>query len=121
MIYRGSHLGILDNTGVRRVSVLQVYRHCRARVGDIVLSVIRRKKKLKKYVKRKINYVFLISRKSSIFRVRGFYYLCLIKNAGIVLVPDREKILGTRHRGFLTLESRRRAFVQLVRSTRIII
>jgi ribosomal protein L14 len=121
MVVKGTQIGILDNTGIRRVKVLQVYRHRCACVGDILLSVIRKKKRVKKYVKRKIHYVFLVTRKAPLFRSRGFYYVRLLRNAGLVLVPDREKILGTRHRGFLTLESRRRAFVQLIRSVRLIV
>jgi ribosomal protein L14 len=121
MVYKGSCIGILDNTGIKTVKILQVYSYSNARVGDILLAVLRKKKKLKLYVKKKIHFIFLLSRKKSIFRKKGFYYLRLLKNLGLVLAPDKEKILGSRHNGFLTFESKKLAFTQLLRTCRCLV
>jgi len=121
MIFKSTQIGIADNTGVRSVKVLQVYRYPQARVGDFLLAVLRKKKKLKKYVKQKIHFVFLFSRRTRLFRARGAYFLKLVYNRAVILTPDKEKFLGTRHRAFLTLESRKKAFVQLIKSCRVIV
>jgi ribosomal protein L14 len=121
MVYKHSILPIIDNTGIRKVKVIQVYRHKRALPGDIVLTTIRTKRRVKKYVKKKINNVFVIGVKRMLYRARGAYFLRLVRNQGIVLGADNEKILGTRHRSFLTFESKRTAFVQLLRSTRVVV
>ena len=121
MIYKGSKIGVLDNTGIKKLKVLQVYNYPKARVGDILLTVIRVKKKAKEFVKKKIYYTFLVSRRTVIFRKRGSYYLRLLKNKGLVLGADNERILGTRHKGFLTFESKKRAFSQLLRSCKVLV
>jgi len=121
MVYKGTTIYICDNTGIRTMKVLQTPESLSARVGDVLLGVIRKKRKLKPYVKKKLYSTFLVSSRSIVFRKRGFYYCRLLRNQGIVLNVDQGRILGTRHVGFLTLESRRRAFTQLVKTTRILI
>jgi len=121
MVYKHTQIGIVDNTGVKTVKVLQVYNYSQAKVGDHLLTVIRRKKRLKTFVKKKINVSFLIARRTPIFRSRGFYYLKLLTNKAVLLAADGEKILGTRHSAFLTLESKKRAFTQLLRTCRVLV
>jgi ribosomal protein L14 len=121
MIFRGSKIGVLDNTGIKLLKILQIYHYAKACVGDVLLSIVRKKKKAKEFVKKKIYFTFLISRRTVIFRTKGFYYLRLLKNRGLVLGADNEKILGTRHRGFLTLESKKKAFSQLLRSCKVLV
>jgi ribosomal protein L14 len=121
MIYKGSKIGVLDNTGIVKLKILQVYNYAKARVGDVLLTVVRKKKKPKDFVKKKIYYTFLVSRKSVMFRKKGFYYLKLLRNKGLVLGADNEKILGTRHQGFLTFESKKKAFSQLLRSCKVLV
>lgn len=120
-MYKHSILPIIDNTGIKSVKVIQVYKHRKAKPGDNLLTSVKKKKKVKKYVKKKINFTFVVSVKHKFYRKRGSYYLRLIKNQGIVLGADKEKILGTRHSGFLTLESKKPAFVQLLRSCRVVV
>lgn len=121
MIFKGSKIGVLDNTGIKKLKVLQVYNYAKARVGDVLLTVIRKKKKAKEFVKKKIYYTFLVSRRTVMFRKKGFYYLRLLKNRGLVLGADNERILGTRHQGFLTFESKKKAFSQLLRSCKVLV
>jgi ribosomal protein L14 len=52
MVYKGSCIGILDNTGIKTVKILQVYSYSNARVGDILLAVLRKKKKIKTLCKK---------------------------------------------------------------------
>jgi ribosomal protein L14 len=121
MVYKGSRVHVSDNTGILLVKILQIYGYREGVVGETMLTVVRHKKKAKESVKKKINNVFLISRRRVIFRARGFYYVKLLRNTSIVLSADPEKFLGTRHFGFLTLESKIKAFTQLLRTTRVLI
>jgi hypothetical protein len=80
------------------------------KLSAIIIEGARNEYPTKEFVKKKIYFTFLISRRTVIFRTKGFYYLRLLKNRGLVLGADNEKILGTRHRGFLTLESKKKDF-----------
>lgn len=53
MVYKGTAIYISDNSGVNTMKILQVYSFSIARVGDILLAVIREKYKLKSFVKKK--------------------------------------------------------------------
>jgi ribosomal protein L14 len=119
MVYKHSVISVVDNTGIKKVKVIQVYNQKRGRPGFTLLTTVNKKKKVKKYVKKKVNYSFLISAKTIIFRTKGAYFLRLFKNQAVVLGADNEKLLGTRHKGFLTLESKKNAFVQLLRTCRL--
>lgn len=121
MVYKHSVVSVIDNTGIRKVKVIQVYRHKRGLPGDVVLTTIKVKKRAKKYVKKKINNAYLVSAKKFLFRKRGAYFLRLLKNQVVILGADNEKFLGTRHKAFLTLESKKTAFVQMLRSCRVVV
>ena len=121
MVYKGSRSSVVDNTGIRVVKILQVYKYKKAKVGDTLLTVVRQKRKVKDFVKKKINNAFLISRRAQIFRSRGAYYLRLLRNRVLIMSADPEKFLGTRQFGFLTLESKKKAFAQLLRTTRVLV
>ena len=121
MVYKHSVISIVDNTGIKRVKVIHVYKYKRAFPGDIMMTSVNKKKKVKRYVKKKINNCFLVACKRILYRVKGAYFLKLIRNQALVLGADNEKILGTRHWAFLTLESKRNAFVQLLRSCRVVV
>ena len=121
MVQKGTSVIISDNSGVLTMKVLQIYSYVLARVGDILLAVIRRKYRLKSFVKKKIHNVFLFARRPQMFRAKGFYYIRLLANKAIILGVDNEKLLGTRHLAYLTLESKFKAFSQLLRTCRVLV
>jgi ribosomal protein L14 len=120
-MYKHSRFRLIDNTGVKIVKILQVYNHRQVVPGDIVLTTIKKKKKNKKSVKKKVNNCYIISTNARYYRNRGAYFLHLTRKKGILLGNDNEKYLGSRHKGFLTIESKKTAFVQLLRSCRVVV
>jgi len=71
MIYKTTKLGVLDNTGVKRVKVLQIYKAKQAKAGDYVLTVIRKKKKSKRICKKKNLLCFCRSTQKTYFSHSG--------------------------------------------------
>ncbi len=122
MAYRGSKLVLCDNSGARTVRVLQIYGHAQARVGDIILSVLEKKRKrVKIFFSKKINHCFVVSQRMVLFRNRGFYYVRFDKNACLMLGVDHDKLLSTRNYGLLTLESYKKSPVGFLKSCRNIV
>lgn len=98
MMYRGTKIQIVDNTGVKIVKCLQTYKHRDTIIGDPILVILYKYKKLRASVVRKKLYSCRIATiRTKIYRKSGDYFIRFSNTTGfIVSSSDPMKILGTR-------------------------
>jgi ribosomal protein L14 len=122
MFDRGTEISITDNSGISKVSLLQLYRHHQwPKSGDIILGVLKIHKRLKKHIKKKIYPFILLRTKQKFLRRNGFYYCQFPFLTAVGVENDRNTFLGTKIRTPLSLEMRKRLEGLLFKHNRIYI
>lgn len=115
MVYIGTKLPVIDNSGARLVKCIRIYGKLslsRGCVGDLVLFSVRKINPKKKIKRGEVFRGFLIRCGSTLFRYGGVYIKFF--NRGLILLNKRENLLGTRVLEPIAYELRNRNQFRLV-------
>ena len=115
MIYIGTLIKVIDNSGVRWVQCLKILGKSfksRAKVGDIL--VVSSKKVLpgKSLKKGEIFKAVVVRTKFKIYRYGGIFLS--FDSSAVVLLNNRSLLLGTRILGPVCLELRQKNFLKIL-------
>ncbi len=107
MVGVGSVFLTNDNSGVKQVRCLKmpkVLRHNTAKLGDYIVVGVNKGHYKKKFSFKKICFALVLTRRRLTYRKAG-YYLRFGSNR-VILLLTKEKTIGNRLYGFITLECR---------------
>lgn len=96
MIVKGSKINIKDNTGIKKIKCLKIYKGSKKNLGllgTIIYSTINKSKNKKSYVKKLMYKSLLINLKKKTRRVDGSFILFSSNNA--LILKDDYTFLGT--------------------------
>ena len=99
MIFKESKLFVGDNTGIKKGLCLRIYKKKtkRAGLGDVILFVIKKIKRKKKYIKKIMYLGLIINIKKKTRRIDGIY-LSFARNVMLTL-SETFRFMGTRVKG----------------------
>ena len=112
MILNQTLLKVCDNSGIKVVKCFKVYKHKTASIGDIFLSSVKDIKSKSKLKKGDIVKGIVVRKKKLLNRFTGNFMLFDYNE--VVLLNNKNELLGTRVFGPIVLELRKRGFVKLL-------
>lgn len=114
MSYKESKFYILDNTGVKKVKCLKIYKSKKAKGGSFVTVVVKKVIPFKKIKKGQICRAIVVRLKSYIKRICGNYKIKFDKNYVVLLKKNDNLPLGTRIIGPVLYEIRKKGLLKIV-------
>lgn len=110
MIYKNTHLNIIDNCGARKAKCIHILGKFNwAKVGDLILVVLRKFYNLKKKIKKSIIYLgSIVGVKYWNQRKSGFFYR--FKDNRILIFNLQFKFMGTRIYGLISKEFKKKVY-----------
>lgn len=110
MIYKNTLLTVIDNCGARKAKCIHIYgKTAWAKVGDIILVVLRQFYNYKKKIKKGIMYIgVIVGVKNWINRVNGFSYRFF--NNNILIFNLQFKFLANKVYGLISKEFKRKIY-----------
>jgi len=111
----GTYFLTNDNSGVRRVRCIRIPGTTRlkhVRLGDFIVTAVNKGQYKKKFSFKKICYGLVLTRKFVTRRFAG-YYIKFTYNR-LLLFANKEKAIGNRLYGFITLECKYFKFNKIV-------
>lgn len=113
MSYKDSKFKVLDNTGVKKVRCLHVFKTKQAQPSSIVTVVVKNVLPKRKIKKGQICRAVIVRLKRKVLRYSG--YSCMFDNNYVVLLKKTENVpLGTRVSGCVFYELRLNGFLKIV-------
>jgi ribosomal protein L14 len=122
MVGVGSVFLTNDNSGVKQVRCLKipkVLRHNTVKLGDYIVVAVNKGQYKKKFSFKKLCFGLVLTRRRITKRKSG-YYLRFGANR-VILFSNKEKSIGNRLYGFITLECRYFYFAKIVNLARFTI
>lgn len=121
MVQVGTCLFVADNSGalyVQCIRILGTHSKC-AQIGDFLVVAVKKAIPNKKIKTHEVCLSVLIRQKKHIIRKNGMHISCL-QNA-VVLIDKRYNPIGTRIKGFITQELRKKKLIKLITMSSCII
>lgn len=113
MAYKDSYLNVLDNTGVKRVKCLHVFKTKRIKPSSLVTVVVKKVLPNRKIKKGQICRAVIV--RSHYIKKRYSGYKIVFDENCIVLLKKAENVpLGTRILGAVVYELRLNGFIKIV-------
>jgi large subunit ribosomal protein L14 len=121
MVSVGTELRCCDNSGAKVIKCIYIYRGVQtdAKLGDLMLIVVKTFRPKKKVKKRDLRKAVLIRKKGVTFRPNGI--TVRFKRNLALLVDKNKNLLGNRFKGPIPLELRFNKYMKIVSMARSII
>lgn len=110
MIYKNTYLNVIDNCGARKAKCIHILgKYNWAKVGDLILVVLRKFYNLKKKIKKSVIYLgSIVGVKYWNQRKNGFMYR--FKDNRILIFNLQFKFMGTRIYGLISKEFKKKVY-----------
>ena len=110
MVHKNTNLNIIDNCGARKAKCIHILGKFKwAKVGDIILVVLRKFYNLKKKIRKGTIYLgVIVGLKYWNFRKNGFLYR--FKDNRILIFNIQFKFMGTRIYGIVSKEFKKKVY-----------
>lgn len=115
MIYKLTKLTTLDNSGALLVQIFRVLRskYEHAKIGDTVIISIKKAKVGKKVKKGEVKQGVVVQTKKKLYRKHKGISICF-ENNNLVILGRGLNPLGTRIKGTVTQELRRKKYMRIL-------
>lgn len=110
MVYKNTNLNIIDNCGARKAKCIHILGKFKwAKVGDIILVVLRKFYNFKKKIRKGAIYLgAIVGLKYWSSRKNGFFYR--FKDNRIIIFNIQFKFMGTRIYGIVSKEFKKKVY-----------
>jgi len=112
MILMLTKLEVSDNSGVKYVSCLKIYRKFFGEIGSFISVIIKEKKSNCKYKKGNILNGIIVRTRNKLNRETGNFLF--FDSNDVILVDSKNDLIGTRIFGPLPIELRRKNCLKLL-------
>ena len=122
MLYVGSFVKVIDNSGARWVKCLKIlgksYKS-RAKIGDLLVVTIKKTMPNKKAKKGEVYKAVVVRLKFRMFRYGGVFLS--FDSSGVILLNSRELVLGSRILGPVCRELRQKNYTKILAMSPVVI
>lgn len=117
MIFSGTLLNVVDNTGALKAKCIHIYKRKKALLGDVILVSLKRVKPLSKVKKGQVIKGLLVNSNQPMCYLGGH----IIKSGmnSIILLKNNSEILGSRFKGSIFYKLRDKGIKYLTLSSRV--